>query len=100
MQYYLLILLLIIYIFNNTEHLNLGGIAPIRDRCKTYNKLKDKYYTRDHLNRKKYLWWDGKYDSSKKSPLVTYMGGNPGFLPREKYCKMFKNDSECYPPNF
>jgi len=84
----------------NTEYLNLGGIAPIQDKCKTYNYLKDKYYDRDDLNRKKYLWWDGKHDTDRKNSLYTAMGGNPQFLPRDKYCRMFKSDNECQPPKY
>ena len=96
--YIFLLIFLMFHLCKNTEYLNLGGIAPIQDKCKTYNALKDKYYTRDHLNRKKYLWWDGKYDNDRKSPLYTSMGGHPQFLPRSKYCRMFKKDPNCQPP--
>ena len=95
--YIVLIIFLMVYLCKNTEHLNLGGIAPIQDKCRTYNALKDKYYSLDHMNRKKYLWWDGKYDNDRKSTLFTSMGGHPRFLPRNKYCRMFKKDPECNP---
>ena len=98
--YQIIIIILLIYLYNKTEHLNLGGIAPIRNKCKTFNKLKNKYYERDYLNRKKYLWWDGKFDNDRNAPLYTSMGGSPRFLSREKYCRMFNKDPECQPPKF
>ena len=89
------VIIFLIWIYtNNTECLDFGGIKPIYNKCKTFSALKKKYYARNANGRKKYLLWNGHYDP--ETNLMTSMGGKPALLPREIYCKKFKDDNECY----
>lgn len=90
----LVIICLICICSSNNEFLDLGGIKPIYNKCKTFHSLKKKYYARDKKGRRKYLLWNGQFDP--ETNLMTSMGAKPALLPREVYCKKFKDDPECY----
>lgn len=93
----LCLILMIIFLFwytTNTECLDLGGIKPIYNKCKTFFSLKDMYYARDEKGRRKYILWNGQYDP--ETNLMTSMGGKPRLLHRDVYCKKFIDDPECY----
>jgi hypothetical protein len=90
----LIIIFLFWVCFNSKEHLDLGGIKPIYDKCRSFNGLKKKYYARNANGRKKFILWNGQFDP--QTNLMTSMGGKGVLLPRDVYCSKFKNDPECY----
>lgn len=91
----LVIIFLIWACSSNSEYLDLGGLKPIYNKCKTFHALKHKYYARDANGNKKYILWNGQYEPSTN--LTTSMGSKPALLPRSVYCSKFLDDPECYP---